>query len=136
MLTGDTVEKAAASSGEAIGLGSPQHNHLSALRPGARLNSYTIGAILGVGGFGITYKAREDVTLREVAIKEYLPTAFAVRDHDGATVRSLSKGAARDFEWGLKRFRREATLLIEFHHPIIVPVLSYFEANGTAYIVM
>src|SRR5262249_60215633 len=93
-------------------------------------------AILGGGGFGITYKARGDITNRQVAIKEYLPTAFAMRDRDGVTVRSLSKGAAPDFKWGLERFRREATLLIEFRHPNIVPVLSYFEANGTAYIVM
>jgi serine/threonine protein kinase len=114
----------------------PQDQHLSALRPGARLQSYTIGAILGAGGFGITYKAREDITNREVAIKEYLPTALAMRDHDRNTVRPLSEGAARDFNWGLERFRQEAKLLIEFHHPNIVPVLAYTEANGTGYLVM
>ena len=113
-----------------------QDHHLSALHPGARLQTYTIGAILGAGGFGITYKAAEDITGRDVAIKEYLPTAFAVRDRDGATVRPLSEGAARDFEWGLERFREEAKLLIGFRHPNIVPVLAYFEANGTGYLVM
>jgi serine/threonine protein kinase len=113
-----------------------QDNHLSALQPGARLHSYTIGTILGAGGFGITYKAREDITNRDVAIKEYLPTAFAVRDRDGATVRPLSEGAARDFGWGLERFREEAKLLIGFRHANIVPVLAYFEANGTGYLVM
>jgi serine/threonine protein kinase len=113
-----------------------QEEHLSALRPGARLQSYTIGAILGAGGFGITYKAVEDITSRDVAIKEYLPTAIAVRDRDGATVRPLSEGAARDFEWGLERFREEAKLLIGFRHSNIVPVLAYFEANGTGYLVM
>jgi len=111
-------------------------DHLSALQSGVRLHSYTIGEILGAGGFGITYKAREDITNRDVAIKEYLPTAFAVRDRDGATVRPLSEGAARDFEWGLERFREEAKLLIGFRHPNIVPVLAYFEANGTGYLVM
>jgi serine/threonine protein kinase len=113
-----------------------QDNHLSALQPGARLHSYTVGTILGAGGFGITYKAHEDITNRDVAIKEYLPTAFAVRDRDGATVRPLSEGSARDFEWGLERFREEAKLLIGFRHPNIVPVLAYFEANGTGYLVM
>jgi serine/threonine protein kinase len=113
-----------------------QEEHLSALHPGARLQSYTIGAILGAGGFGITYKAVEDITGRDVAIKEYLPTAFAVRDRDGATVRPLSEGAARDFQWGLERFREEAKLLIGFRHPNIVPVLGYFEVNGTGYLVM
>ena len=113
-----------------------QDDHLSALQPGARLHSYTIGAILGAGGFGITYRAREDITNREVAIKEYLPTAFAVRDRDGSTVRPLSEGAARDFSWGLERFREEAKVLIGFRHTNIVPVLAYFEANGTGYLVM
>jgi serine/threonine protein kinase len=111
-------------------------NHLSALTDGARLNSYIVGEVLGAGGFGITYKAREDVTEREVAIKEYLPAALATRDGNGISVRPLSTGAARDFEWGLDRFRQEAKLLIDFHHPNIVPVLSYFEANGTGYLVM
>ncbi len=113
-----------------------QDRHFSALQPGARLHSYTIGAILGAGGFGITYKAREDITHREVAIKEYLPTSLATRDHDRNTVRPLSESAARDFAWGLERFRQEAKLLIEFRHPNIVPVLAYVEANGTGYLVM
>ena len=108
----------------------------SALPCGARLQSYTIDAILGHGGFGITYKAREDITNRAVAIKEYLPTALAVRDQDGAAVRPQSEGAARDFEWGLECFRDEAKVLIGFRHPNIVPVLSYFEANRTGYLVM
>jgi serine/threonine protein kinase len=113
-----------------------QDEHLSALLPGARLHLYTISTILGAGGFGITYKAREDITNREVAIKEYLPTAFAVRDRNGSTVRPLSEGAARDFDWGLERFRQEAKLLIELRHPNIMPVLAYFEANATGYLVM
>ena len=113
-----------------------QDDHLSALHPGARLQTYTIASILGAGGFGITYKAVEDITNRDVAIKEYLPAAFALRDPDGTTVRPLSEGSARDFNWGLERFRDEAKLLIGFRHPNIVPVLAYFEANGTGYIVM
>lgn len=110
--------------------------HLSALRSGTRLNTYTIQAVLGAGGFGITYRAIEDITGRAVAIKEYLPAAFAVRDRDGATVRPLSGGTAEDFTWGLERFREEAKLLIDLRHPNIVPVLAYFEAHGTGYLVM
>ena len=113
-----------------------QDIHLSALRHGARLRNYTIGAILGAGGFGITYKAREDITGREVAIKEYMPTSLAVRDRDRVTVRPLSGGAARDFKMGFERFRHEARLLIEVRHPNIVPVLAYVETNGTGYLVM
>jgi len=114
----------------------PTEHHFSALRSGARLHTYTIDAVLGAGGFGITYRAVEDITGRAVAIKEYLPAAFAVRDRDGATVRPLSGGTAEDFTWGLQRFREEARLLIDFRHPNIVPVLAYFEAHGTGYLVM
>lgn len=112
------------------------NSHLFGLAHGARLNSYSVEHVLGVGGSGITYKAREDVTEREVAIKEYLPTALATRDRDGITVRPLSASAAQDFEWGLERFRQEAKVLVEFHHPNIAPVLAYFEANSTGYLVM
>jgi serine/threonine protein kinase len=111
-------------------------DHLSALAAGSRLNNYCILDVLGSGGFGITYKAREDITDRIVAIKEYLPTALATRDRDGSTVRPVSESVRADYDWGLERFRQEARLLIAFKHPNIVPVLIYFEANGTGYLVM
>ncbi|WP_081763953.1 serine/threonine protein kinase [Nitrincola nitratireducens] len=41
-----------------------------------------------------------------------------------------------DFEWGLNRFKDEAFSLVRFEHPSIVKVKRYFEANGTAYILM
>ena len=43
---------------------------------------------------------------------------------------------AEDFAWGRERFLDEARALARFRHPHIVPVLRYFEANGTAYTVM
>jgi hypothetical protein len=41
-----------------------------------------------------------------------------------------------DYAWGRERFLEEARALARFRHPHIVPVLRYFEANGTAYTVM
>ena len=110
--------------------------HRSALPEGFRLHNYVVDAVLGSGGFGITYRAHEDVTERAVAIKEYLPAALAVRERNGYTVQPVSDGSAEDYRWGLDRFRQEARLLIGLKHPNIVPVLNYFEANGTAYLVM
>lgn len=110
--------------------------HFSALTVGARIRDYVIESILGSGGFGITYRATEAITERAVAIKEYLPPALATRDRDGMTVQPVSAGTREDFEWGLARFRQEAKVLIGLKHPNIVPVLSYFEANGTGYLVM
>jgi serine/threonine protein kinase len=107
-----------------------------ALRPGHRLHVYTVAEILGAGGFGITYRAVEDFTKRQVAIKEFFPNIMALRAGDGVGVRPISPSSGGDFEWGLDRFRNEATTLYALRHPNIVPVLQYFEANGTGYLVM
>jgi len=54
-----------------------------ALRPGALIGRYEIVSVLGQGSFGITYRARDTQLDRDVAIKEYLPSALAVRQqHD------------------------------------------------------
>jgi carboxyl-terminal processing protease len=111
-------------------------DHFSALPTGARIRDYAVERVLGSGSFGITYRAVEAFTERVVAIKEYLPAALAARDRDGHSVRPLSEGSREDFAWGLGRFRQEAKVLIGLKHPNIVPVLSYFEANGTGYLVM
>jgi len=107
----------------------------SALEIGATLDVYRIEKILGQGGFGITYLA-EDVNLeKKVAIKEYLPVGLAIRE-DGAQVQPESTEAEADFRWGLDQFVGEAKTLAKFQHPNIVQVLRFFEAQGTAYIVM
>ncbi len=110
--------------------------HRSALPEGTRLHNYALEQVLGAGGFGITYMAREEITERAVAIKEYLPSSLAVRERDGMTVQPVSETTRQDYEWGLSRFRQEAKLLLSLRHPNIVPSLNYFEANGTAYLVM
>jgi len=74
-----------------------------ALQPGQTIGRYEIVAILGQGGFGITYRARDAQLNREVAIKEYLPTALAVRQ-DGITVLPRTTKLADDFTWGRQRF--------------------------------
>ena len=51
-----------------------------ALPAGYRVQQYEIAAVLGQGGFGITYRARDTKLKRDVAIKEYLPVALALRD--------------------------------------------------------
>ena len=66
------------------------------LRPGQVVGRYRIVSVLGQGGFGITYRALDSELGREVAIKEYLPAALAVRQ-DGTTVVPRSKSAAEDF---------------------------------------
>jgi serine/threonine protein kinase len=107
-----------------------------ALAPGHRVGRYEILAILGQGGFGITYRARDTQLDREVALKEYLPAALAVRQ-DGASVLPRSTEVAEDFGWGRARFIEEGRTLATLHEaPSIVQVFDFLEENGTAYIVM
>jgi serine/threonine protein kinase len=106
-----------------------------ALQPQYRLHWYTIERVLGQGGFGITYLARDTNLDQLVAIKEYLPVEVATRRPD-ATVRSRSDGQRERYRWGLDRFIQEARTLARFDHPNIVRVHSVFEFNGTAYMVM
>ena len=105
-----------------------------ALPAGYRLQNYRIENVLGVGGFGVTYLASHATLGHRVAIKEYLPNEFAVRD--GTTVYAKSTSDRTDFEWGLARFLDEAKTLARFEHRNVVRVRDYFEANHTAYIVM
>jgi serine/threonine protein kinase len=106
-----------------------------ALPVGHQVHWYEIRAVVGQGGFGITYLAKDTNLDHLVAIKEYLPTNLAVRSGE-STVHPVSEGRASVFDWGLERFVREARTLAKFKHPNIVTVFSVFEANGTAYMVM
>ncbi len=106
------------------------------LPAGTRLRNYELISILGHGGFGITYYARDTTLGREVAVKEYLPTSLALREN-GTTVVPRSTQLAEDFIWGRERFLEEARILATLEGvPSIVRVYDFLEANGTAYMVM
>lgn len=106
-----------------------------ALPPQARLHWYLLERVLGQGGFGITYLARDTNLDQLVAIKEYLPVDVATRRPDG-TVRARTTEQQERYRAGLDRFIREARTLARFDHPHIVRVHSVFEFNDTAYMVM
>ncbi|HJS38793.1 MAG TPA: serine/threonine-protein kinase [Burkholderiales bacterium] len=106
-----------------------------ALAPGYRLHWYVLEQVLGQGGFGITYLARDTNLDQPVAIKEYLPVEVAGRRSD-SSVRARTEEHDERYRWGLDRFLREARTLARFDHPNIVRVLSVFEFNNTAYMVM
>jgi len=113
-----------------------QQLYQHALPIGTRLESYEIQGVLGVGGFGITYKAYDHTLQCSVAIKEYLPSVFAVRTPDGSTVSPKSERDEEPYGYGLTRFLDEARLLAKFRESNIVRVVRFLEANHTAYLVM
>jgi hypothetical protein len=106
-----------------------------ALPAGTRLDEFEIIRVLGAGGFGIVYLALDQVLLRYVAIKEYMPAALAGRGA-GATVVVRSPQQADTFAMGLESFFSEARMLASFDHPSLVKVHRFWKANGTAYMVM
>ena len=98
---------------------------------------YLVGRVLGHGGFGIVYLGWDLNLQLRVAIKEYLPGDYATRSPDGATVAPYSGPAREYFEYGLAKFLEEGRAIARFNdHPGIVPVLNFFKANGTGYLVM
>jgi len=111
-------------------------HHLNSLKPGHLIHWYEIIEILGEGGFGITYLARDNNLNHEVAIKEYMPSDLATRNNDDGSVHPISSEKKEAYHWGLERFLDEAKTIAQFQHPNIVRVRSVFEAKNTAYMVM
>jgi hypothetical protein len=106
-----------------------------ALAVGSRLHELEIRSLLGTGGFGIVYLAWDHALEREVALKEYMPGAFASRGSGGEVVLRLP-AESETFAIGLSSFVNEARLLARFEHPALVKVHRFWEGNGTAYMVM
>jgi serine/threonine protein kinase len=88
-----------------------------ALDPGTRLGVYEILSLLGRGGMGEVYRARDTKLGRDVALK-ILPATFT-NDPDR-----------------LARFRREAQVLASLNHPHIAQIYGLDEVNGTQFLVL
>ena len=87
-----------------------------ALTSGSKLGPYEIVALLGAGGMGEVYRARDSRLKREVAIK-VLPQA-------------LSLDADR-----LRRFEQEALATAALNHPNILAVFDIGTNEGSPYVV-
>jgi serine/threonine protein kinase/HAMP domain-containing protein len=107
----------------------------SALAAGSMLFEYRIDAVLGQGGFGMTYLATDVNLNARVAIKEYLPAEFAHRSADNSVFPLWPEDRAL-YQEGLDSFLVEARTLATFRHANIVRVARFFEAHHTAYAVL
>src|SRR5215208_3961461 len=87
------------------------------LQPGSRLGPYEVLSLIGVGGMGEVYKARDTRLDRTVAIK-ILPDTLA---------------ADPQFR---ERFDREARAISQLTHPHICTLYDVGEHQGTAFLVM
>ena len=115
----------------------PETAHFSQqpLPVGTLIEGFEIRGVIGVGGFGIVYKAWDAMLERQVALKEYLPASLALRIHSGEV--KVRDSRHRDtFAAGLRSFINEARLLAQFDHTALVKVYRFWEMAGTAYMVM
>lgn len=109
--------------------------HANCLPVGTVIADFEIVGLVGEGGFGIVYLARDVNLDRVVAVKEFMPSAFAGRV-DGVRVAVRSNNHRSTYEAGLRSFINEAKMLAKFAHPALVEVYRFWEANGTAYMAM
>lgn len=117
-----------------------EHRRKDCLKQGDTLKNgkYQILSVLGAGGFGITYKAYDNVLCTEVAVKEYFPRDLISRNRDeGCEIATVAYGHLESFEEGRNRFKEEAWKLAEQHGlRSIAFVREWFDENGTTYIAM
>jgi serine/threonine-protein kinase len=87
------------------------------MHDGQYMGSYEIMSLLGKGGMGEVYRARDTKLKREMAIKA-LPEEFS-RDPDRVA-----------------RFQREAEVLASLNHPNIAAIYDLEEAEGSRFLVL
>ena len=104
------------------------------LPDGLEIAGYRIVKKIASGGFSIVYLAYDEDG-NAVAIKEYLPSALALRA-PGELVPTISQENLTTFRIGLKCFFEEGRALARIAHPNVVSVLNFFRANDTVYMVM
>ncbi|MBQ3730685.1 MAG: serine/threonine protein kinase [Muribaculaceae bacterium] len=107
------------------------------LQPGTLLQGgkYVIKQVLGQGGFGITYLARQVSLGRDVAIKEFFMQDNNYRNNNGTTVEVVDS-KRQEFDEQRNKFGREAKRMSGLRNPHIVSVIDLFDENGTSYYAM
>jgi Tol biopolymer transport system component len=90
---------------------------VSELAPGTRIGPYEVLGLLGEGGMGKVYRARDTQLEREVAVKT-LPVAGAGQGER------------------LQRFAREARLLARLNHPQVGAIYGLAELDGQPFLIL
>ncbi len=96
---------------------------------------YTVGRVLGFGGFGITYQGYDLKSQSYIAIKEFFPSGVATRSP--GTTEVFINAHSDQFDSGKEKFLQEARIIYHCRsNEHMLHIYSLFEENGTAYYVM
>ncbi len=108
------------------------------LAPGTVINHhFIVGTVIGIGGFGITYRCYDSVLGIMVAVKEFYPQGLVNRAPGSPVVNMIASDGGKKFQKQKTRFLMEARSIARFGKAKdIVNVFDYFEENQTAYIIM
>lgn len=99
-------------------------------------NKYEIIDVINEGGLGIVYLGMDRVLKIDVAIKEYFPRRFAMREAGDKLIQPYKGISEKNFKKGLEKFLYEARILAKFNDiENIVTVRDFFYENNTAYII-
>ncbi len=120
--------------GAALGLGASTPARNLAIGSTLHQGKFTVGRVLGEGGFGITYKGAHRELRRPVAIKELFPLDLGAT-RLGTRV-SVPAPQADAFRYARDQALQEARIIAGFRSRNIVDVYDMFLENDTAYIVM
>ena len=113
-------------------IGANNANNSVALPPGTKLNNgaFSVGRVLGQGGFGLTYEGNDINLARLVAIKEFFPDGSR---RQGTQVIPPSNVLPSEWDIARREFKEEAQTVARFRHPSIVNVHFVWEENNTVY---
>ena len=104
------------------------------LPAGERIGNFILEDVLGRGGFGITYRARDTGSGEIVALKELFPEGLAARGDNNAV--QIPNSSLTEWEQLKTRFTLEAQLLQRIKHEASTHFKALFEANDTLYLAM
>lgn len=102
-------------------------------------NRYEVISVIGTGGFGITYRAVDQLLDCYVAIKEFFPQKWASRENGKSRRVAFYQDdkSKKIVEECLHNFRHEAKIMEKIKDvPYIARLKDYFPENETEYIVL